>query len=123
MNLTVFTIRNYSSANVTNGDAPFRPRSCERGVLHPSHSLKYTGTATHGGSRFEFTAKALAQSFISVSVSASKLNHAIRSVALGSRPCRSMQCSRNCRRHRSISLVLKLDSGVPQSQSGVPQRT
>jgi hypothetical protein len=76
--------------------------------LHRRHARRHPDTVSH---------------FISVSVSASKLNHATRSVAPGSRPCRSMQCSRNWRRHRSISLVLKLDSGVPQSQSGVPQRT
>jgi hypothetical protein len=54
----------------------------------------------------------------SVMVSASKLNKATRSVSLESRPWRSMQCSRNWRRHRLTARSLKLDSGVPQSQSG-----
>jgi hypothetical protein len=38
-------------------------------------------------------------------------------------PCRSMQSSRNRRLHRLNWLSLKPENGVPQSQSGVPQRT
>jgi hypothetical protein len=46
-------------------------------------------------------------------VSASRSNQQIRSVSLGSKPCRSMQCSRNRLRHSP-----KLVSGTPITIGG-----